>query len=105
MQRNLLKQPPILLQLIMVYGLCLLLGVTSIWLPPYFLVIGVAGIIYLIVAWSWPEIALLGVLLFTSTIFDIYALPSIPIGIGNLVISDILIFVLIGIIVLRVMLR
>ena len=101
MQHNLLKKPSLLMQLIVVYGLGLLLGITSIWLPPYFLLIGIAGIIYLIVAWSWPEIALLGVLLFTSTIFDIYALPSIPIGIGNLVISDILIFVLIGIILLR----
>jgi hypothetical protein len=105
MQRNMLKQPPILLQMIVVYGVGLILGVISIWLPPYFLLIGVAGVIYLVVAWSWPEIALLGILLFASTVFDIYAYPSIPIGVGNLIISDILIFVLIGIIFLRVIVR
>jgi hypothetical protein len=69
------------------------------------LLVGIAGIVYVIVAWLWPEIALLSILLFTSTVFDLYAFPSIPIGIGNLIISDILIFVLIGIIFLRDMLQ
>jgi len=105
MQRQLLKQPSILNQLIVVCGLGLLLGITSIWLPPYFVLVGIGGVIYLIVAWSWPEIALLSILLFTSTVFNIYTFPSIPIGIGHLVISDILLFALIGIILLRGMVK
>jgi len=105
MQSNLLKRPPILTQLIVIFGLGLFLGIISIWLPPYFVIVGIAGIIYLVVAWLWPEIALLGILLFTSTIFDIYSLPSIPIGVGNLIVSDILIIVLIGIIFYRGMVR
>jgi hypothetical protein len=83
-------------------GFGLSLGIMGVLMPYYFVLVGIAGILYVIVAWLWPEIALLGVLCFTSTIFDIYALPSVPIGVGNLIISDILIFVLIGIIFLRV---
>lgn len=97
------KHSSILIDLMMVLGLGLILGIVSIRLPSYFVIVGIAGIIYIIVAWIWPEIALLGILLFTSTIFDIYSLPSIPIGIGNLVVSDILILVLLGIIFLRVL--
>ena len=58
------------------------------------------------VAWLWPEIALLVILFFTSTIIDlsnVSAIPSIPIGIGHLIISDILLFALFGIILLRVL--
>lgn len=105
MQNNLLKNPPLSLQLFVIYGLGLILGIISIWLPPYFVVVGIAGIIYLAVAWLWPEIALLGIIFFTSTIFEVYSLPSIPIGIGNLIISDILIFVLIAIILYRGFIR
>jgi hypothetical protein len=59
-----------------------------------------------VVAWLWPEIALLVILFFTSTIIDlsnVSAIPSIPIGIGHLIISDILLFALFGIILLRVL--
>jgi hypothetical protein len=100
-QNQLLKQPSIVKQLVVICGLGLLLGITSIWIPPYLILIGVAGIIYLVVAWLWPEIAILGVLIFTSTTFDIYAYPSIPIGIGNLIISDLLLFALLGIVIIR----
>jgi hypothetical protein len=105
MQRQLLKQPSILNQFIVACGLGLLLGIASIKVPAFLLLLGVAGIFYVVIAWFWPEIALLGILFFTSTIFDIYAYPSIPIGIGNLIISDILLFALIGIIFLRVLYR
>jgi hypothetical protein len=105
MQRQQLKQPSILSQLVLICGVGLLLGVISVWLPPYYVLVGVAGIIYVVVAWLWPEIAIIGILLFTSTIFNIYAYPSIPIGVGNLIISDILLVVLFGIIFLRVMIR
>lgn len=83
-------------------GVGVSLGIVSAFLPPYLVLVGIGGILYIAIAWSWPEIALLAILFFTSTIFDIYALPSIPIGVGNLIVSDILIFTLIGIIFLRV---
>jgi hypothetical protein len=101
MQHQLLKQPLILNQLIVACGLGLFLGIASIWLPPYLLFIGIAGIVYVLVAWLWPEIALLGILVLTSTVFDIDKLPSISIGIGHILIPDILLFVLIGILFLR----
>ena len=101
MQRQLLKQPSILNQLILVCGLGLLLGIASIRLPTYLLLIGIAGIIYVVVAWLRPEIAVLGILVMTSTIFDMNLLPSISIGIGHILIPDILLFVLFGIILLR----
>jgi O-antigen ligase len=105
MQNQLYKQPSILNQLALVCGFGLLLGIAAIKIPMFLLFVGVAGVIYIMIAWFWPEIAILGILFFTSTIFDVYAYPSIPIGIGNLIISDILLFVLIGIIFLRVILR
>jgi O-antigen ligase len=82
-------------------GIGLLLGIASVWMPPYFVLIGAVGIVYVVIAWRWTEIAILCTLLFTSTIFNIYEFPSIPIGIGNLIISDILLFVLLGIFLLR----
>ena len=106
MQHQLLNQPSIKIQLAVAGGLGLLLGMISVWLPPYFALVGIAGMIYLVVAWLWPEIALLVILFFTSTIIDlsnVSAIPSIPIGIGHLIISDILVFALFGIILLRVL--
>ena len=105
MQRQLLKQPSIVTQLILVCGLGLLLGIVATKIPVELLLIGISGVIYIVVAWFWPEIAVLGILLFTSTIFDIYAYPSIPIGIGRLIVSDILLFILIGILFLRLIHR
>lgn len=99
--QQLLKQTSMLTLLIVICAVGLLMGIASVWIPPTLILIGIAGIIYVVVAWSWPEIALLGILLFTSTIFDIYDYPSIPIGVGNLIISDLLLFVLFAIILLR----
>ena len=46
---------------------------------------------------------MLSILFLVSTIFDLYALPSIPIGIGHLIVTDVLPFLLIGIVILRSM--
>jgi len=103
MQNQLWKQPPILNQLIVVCGVGLLMGITSLRILPYMLAVGIAGVIYVIVAWLRPEFAILSILVLTSTIIDMNALPSISIGVGHILISDILLFVLIGIIFLRSM--
>ena len=105
MQRQFLKQSFILNQLIVVCGIGLLLGMAIVWIPLTFLLIGIAGIVFVIIAWLWPEIAILGILVLTSTVFDMNVLPSISIGFGHILIPDILLFVFIGIIFLRILLR
>ena len=96
-----LTRYPILMQFLTVLGGGLLLGLASVWLSPLWILIGLAGVIYLLVAWMMPEIALLSVLILTSTIIDINSLPSVPIGFGHLIISDFLLFIPIGIIIFR----
>ncbi len=101
MQRKLLKQPTILINIILASGIGILLGIISISLAPSLMLIGIAGIIYVVIAWILPEFALLILLLLTSTIIDIYSFPSIPIGIGHFIVTDVILLVLIGIILLR----
>lgn len=103
MQRNLLRQPPISIQLSAVYGLGLLLGMISVWGSPVSLLIGVASVIFLTVVWLWPEIALLGLLVMISTIYDMYQFPKLSIGVGQIIMSDMIMIVFLGIIALRVM--
>ena len=90
--------------LIIALGVGVLLGAASVWVPILFLLIGIAGVIYLKIAWSWPEIAILFILVMSSTIldpFDRTIVPAFSIGVGTLYITDVLFFVLIGIIILR----
>ena len=101
MQRNLVNQFPTLMQVILICCLGFVLGIISIWVPPTLILMGIAGILYFLISWLWPEIALLLILLLTSTIFDLYSLPSIPIGVGHIIVSDVLPFILIGIIFIR----
>jgi hypothetical protein len=96
-------RPSFYIRLIVIIGISLVLGVASIWLPPGFLFAAIAGIVFLAIAWRWPEIALLGLLVITSTAYDIYSFPKIPIGVGNLIITDVIMLFLIGVILLHVL--
>jgi len=102
MRYHFFRQPSFPLQVIVICGIGALLGLLTVWSPTYFLLIGLGAIIYLIVIWRWPEFALLGLLVLLATIFDENTLPSIPIGIGHLIISDFLLFIPIAILLLRV---
>jgi hypothetical protein len=104
MRPQLLKQPITLIQLVVVLGIGVFLGLASVGLPPFLIIMAIGGVVYLMIAWSRSEIAILLILLLTSTAFDPFVdgiLPSISIGIGHLYIPDVLLAVLVGIIFLR----
>jgi hypothetical protein len=89
------------LQAIVICVVGALLGLLCVWLPSYFLIIGLGTIVYIVVVWLWPEFALLGLLLLLATVFDENSLPSISIGVGHLIVSDFLLFIPIVILLLR----
>lgn len=102
MRYQFFKQSAIPLQVIAICGVGVLLGLLSVWLPIYFLIIGLGAIIYFLIVWLWPEFALLGLLLLLATIFDENKLPSLPVGIGHLIVSDFLLFIPIAVLLLRI---
>lgn len=82
-------------------GLGLLLGVVSLLFSPLLVfVILVAGAVAMAVL-RRPEVALLGILIATSTIIFESNLPIVPIGLGSLHIPDIVLLALFGLIGLR----
>jgi len=92
---------PVSLHIVVIGVIGLLLGLASVWVPPFLLLAAVAGLMYLVVAWLWPEFAVLIVLILTSTVIDINIFPSIPIGFGHLIVTDFLLFIPLGILLLR----
>lgn len=89
------------LQVFIICGIGLLLGAATYWLSPFLLLAAVAGLIYVVFTWFLPEGAVLIMVLWASTVFDIYSLPSISIGVGHLIISDFLLIIPLCIIILR----
>ncbi|MDR3575101.1 MAG: O-antigen ligase family protein [Anaerolineaceae bacterium] len=85
-------------------GLCcgIIFGVASFFVSPLWVLVGLicALCTYLIV--RKPEIGLLGYLLITSTIIDENSLPRFSIGIGRLVIPDLILFFLFGLILFKI---
>jgi hypothetical protein len=92
---------PVTLHIIVICGIGLLLGLVSVWVSPFLLLAATAGMIYFIIAWLWPEFAILIILVLTSTVIDINIIPSVPIGIGHLIVTDFLLFIPLGILLLR----
>ena len=88
-------------QVIIVLGIGIILGLMSVWFPPYVLLVVGGAIIYITVVWIWPEYALLGILVLLATAIDENQLPSIPIGVGHIIVSDIILFSAIAIILIR----
>jgi O-antigen ligase len=79
----------------------LLLGVASLWLSPLLVLGGVVAVFLALAMLKRPEIALLGILIATSSILSEDRLPVISIGIGSLHMPDILLVASLGLIVLR----
>ncbi len=102
MQSQANKQFPLLAQMLVICTIGLLLGFASTKLQPYLLLTLGLGIVYIGIVWLWPEYAILSILLLTSTIIDENSLPSVPIGIGHLIVSDFLLFIPLGIMLIRI---
>lgn len=99
--RQLSSSYNLLSRLAVACGVGVLLGVASLWLSPLWTVIALAGGGLMFVALKRPEIALLGILIATSSIVFEDRLPLIPIGIGSLHIPDVFLLASLGLIILR----
>lgn len=88
-------------QLTVAGGAGLLLGVISLWSSPWWALITLVGGGLAAAVLKRPEIALLGILVCTSSIVPENTSPLIPIGVGSLHIPDLILLVLLGLIALR----
>jgi hypothetical protein len=79
----------------------LLLGIACLRFPPLWVLVALAGGGFALITLKRPEIGLLGILVATSSVVFEDRLPLIPIGIGSLQISDVVLLSLFGLIMLR----
>jgi hypothetical protein len=93
-------------QILVGCSLGLILGIACIWFSSL-LVVGIlaAAALFMYATLKRPEIGLLGYLIMTSTFIDSDNLPRIPIGVGRLLITDIIILAMIGLILIRLLLK
>lgn len=83
-------------------GAGLLLGAAALWFSPLWTLVALTGGGFIFATLKRPEIALLGILIATSSIIFENRLPLIPIGIvGSLHIPDLFLLALFGLIILR----
>jgi O-antigen ligase len=82
-------------------GIGWLLGVSLLWLSPL-VVLGAVGASFVVfVILKRPELGLLGILVATSTILPEAMMLRVPIGVGHIYISDAALLALLGLIILR----
>jgi hypothetical protein len=98
---QLFKSYNLLSQLAVAGGTGLLLGVASLWFSPLWTLVALAGGGLIFATLKRPEIALLGILIATSSIVFEDRLPLIPIGVGSLHIPDVFLLASLGLIILR----
>lgn len=79
----------------------LFLGLALLVFSPLLVLAGLAGVFLIFAILKRPEIALLGILVATSSIIFENRLPLIPIGVGSLHVPDILLLGSLGLIVVR----
>jgi O-antigen ligase len=82
-------------------GLGMLLGLGSVLLSPLLMLTGLVGLGFLILLVKRPEIGLLIHIVITSTLINETNLPKIPIGVGRILITDLILLALIGLIIVR----
>lgn len=100
--RQRLSSYSLLSHLAVACGVGLLLGAAALWFSPLWTLVALAGGGLMFAILKRPEIALLGILVATSSIVFESRLPLIPIGIvGSLHIPDLFLLALLGLIILR----
>lgn len=82
-------------------GIGLLLGFASILLSPLWILAGIIAVAFFVVLIKRPEIGLLGYLVITSTVVNGDSLPRLSIGVGKILITDIILLALLGTILIR----
>jgi O-antigen ligase len=93
-----------LILLAVTIGSGLLLGIASPWFSPVWTLGLLAILAFGFAIANRPELGLLGYLIITSTIIDGSLLPRLSIGVGRLLITDIILLALLGLIIIRALL-
>ena len=91
----------LLFQTIVACAAGLILGVSSLWIAPLRIMGALVAAACVYAVLKRPELALLGILIATSSIIFEDQLPLLSVGVGSLHVSDILLLGLLGLIVLR----
>ena len=79
----------------------LLLGAASLWVPPAWMLLAIAAGTFMFVFFRRPELVVLSIMLFTSTVFSADVLPTVSFGPVSLQVPDILLLGLFGLIAIR----
>ena len=82
-----------------------ILGLLALTAPPPVLLLAPIVVLGLWLITRWPELGVLLVLLYTSTILSEEVLPPLPIGVGSLHLSDLIVLWLFALLVLRLLLQ
>lgn len=90
-----------LIEIVIIMGIGVLLGAVSNLLTPVATALVVFGLVFVVAATKRQELLLLVYLALTSTIIDSSINPRVNIVIGSIYLTDIIIFVSLGMIVLR----
>jgi O-antigen ligase len=98
---KLYKSNSLLVHLIVACSIGLLLGVSCMRFSPLWTLIALVGCGLVLATLKKPEMALLGIIIITSSIIFERELPLISVGIGSLHISDIFLLGLLGLIAIR----
>lgn len=86
---------------VIILGTSLFVGAVYLVLPPMWALATIAGALGLAFTFRHPELSLLGILVLTSSVISESKLPLIPIPVGSLHISDMILFAMFGLIALR----
>ena len=79
----------------------LVLGSISVWLSSIWVLVLLVGVLFTFISLKRPEFALIAILVLTSTIVYESQLPLLSFGAGSFHISDAILLVLLGLIILR----
>jgi O-antigen ligase len=79
----------------------LVLGAACLLISPQWTLLGIIGLIVVVAMLKRAEIGVLGILVYTASFIQEEQWPLVPIGVGSLHLSDLVLLSLLGIIVLR----
>ena len=101
---NLIRKPKALTILVMII-LSALLSFAFLIISPLKIFVIIICVLFVIIAFTKPEIAILGILVITSSIIDKDQLPSFDLGIITLQISDLVLFGLFFLLCIRLLIE
>ncbi|MBN1450856.1 MAG: O-antigen ligase family protein [Anaerolineales bacterium] len=95
------KSNSIIVQLVIAFGVGVLLGSASAWFSPIWVLVLLLAILFTFISLKRPEFALLAILVLTSTVVYESQLPLLSFGAGSFHISDAILIALLGMIIFR----